>query len=161
MSILIKSKITQKCRKIYNLSSYIFAYSFLRLLFVVCLILFSLSYYLVLNHVTIFIAFDFLTVNFSFLALIFFFCKHCLASNSLASCGQCFSYIIYLLIKIVVVFESDFGRQGWIGTLGLKQIFFEFSVYLHRLKLNDKLQNDDKINKSWFKLSCYINKQLR
>ena len=84
MSILIKGKITQKCRKIYNLYNFIFAYSFLRLLFVICLILFSLSYYLVLNHVTIFIAFDCLTVNFSLLALIFFFCKHCLASNSLA-----------------------------------------------------------------------------
>ena len=84
MSILIKGKITQKCRKIYNLYDFIFAYSFLRLLFVICLILFSLSYYLVLNHVTIFIAFDCLTVNFSLLALIFFFRKHCLASNSLA-----------------------------------------------------------------------------
>ena len=100
--------------------------------YVYCLLfvyfLFSLSYYLVLNNVTIFIAFDCLTVNFSFLALIFFFCKHCLASNSLASCGQCFNYIIYLLIKIVVVFESDFGRQGWIGTLGLKEIFLIFTV---------------------------------
>ena len=127
MSILIKSKITQKCRKIYNLSSYIFAYSFLRLLFVVCLILFSLSYYLVLNHVTIFIAFDFLTVNFSLLALIFFFCKHCLASNCLASCGQCFNYIIYLLIKIVVVFESDFGRQVELALWGWNRSFLNFN----------------------------------
>ena len=29
--------------------------------------------------------------------------------------------------------ESDFGLQGWIGTLGLKEIFLIFSIYLHCL----------------------------
>ena len=31
--------------------------------------------------------------------------------------------------------ESDFGQQGWIDTLGLKQIFSIFSEVLHRNKL--------------------------
>ena len=36
--------------------------------------------------------------------------------------------------------ESDFGLQGWIDTLGLKQIFLIYSVYFFAVPTREKAQ---------------------
>ena len=80
----------------------------------------ALSWYLVLNHRFLFLLLVNCKLSLASLNLSFLFCTHCPALNSLASRGQCFCYILCLLIKVVVVVViiSNDDYSNWMTQVG-------------------------------------------